>query len=221
MPGSSGELRMPVRMPACRSRRTVANRRSGRGARGSSLRASSASGVVMVMCTTSVLRRWISKQQIEVALDQRGFGDDAKPQAVARAITSSRLRVRRVRRSIGCHGSVAVPSAISSCRPALLRQPAQVLLEQPGGVLLHEDEALEGFGMRGDPWLRRLAAECVLKCSLSHWSPNLHSSHLSWAKRSEVEGPAFFCSIAAASGKAGSSAPLRPGRDDELRRNSR
>jgi hypothetical protein len=51
IPGISGEHNTPTFNPAARNRSTVRNRKSGRGARGSRIRASFASGVVIVRCT--------------------------------------------------------------------------------------------------------------------------------------------------------------------------
>ena len=48
IPGRSGQQRTPALRPAMQSLRSAAKRRSGRGARGSSLRANAASVVVMV-----------------------------------------------------------------------------------------------------------------------------------------------------------------------------
>ena len=82
MPGRSGEHRTPAVRPASRSLRTAAKRRSGRGARGSSLRASAASAVVMVMWRTRVLLRGDLLEQVDVAGDERGLGDDADAKAL-------------------------------------------------------------------------------------------------------------------------------------------
>ncbi len=114
MPGISGEHRIPTRNPASRSLSTVRNRKSGRGARGSRIRASFASGVVIVRCSVSRFLLAISTSRSmsrSISVDFVTIPDRSPCRS---ANTSSKLRVTCASRSIGWYGSVAVPSAICS-----------------------------------------------------------------------------------------------------------
>ena len=69
IPGNTGQQRIPTFMPAARSSLTAWKRKSGCGARGSSVRASSASGVVIVMYNELVSASNFD-EQVDIALDQ-------------------------------------------------------------------------------------------------------------------------------------------------------
>ena len=107
MPGSTGAQMTPARMPASRKLRSAPNRKSGRGARGSSIRASSASVVVTVRLTEILLRCAIS---ISRSISRTTIADfvtipSSSPECLA--ISCKIARVILSFRSIGCFRKIS------------------------------------------------------------------------------------------------------------------
>ena len=149
MPGSTGQQRIPVRMPAARSLRTAAEAqirtRRARLHLTSQLDVRRGDGEVHreLVATANF------SQQVDIALDQVRLGHDAQPVALL-----AREHLQQAARDAG----PALDGLVRICRRAqrnMLRgiDPLQVLLQQPCGVLLEEDDALKRLQERaGSLW---------------------------------------------------------------------